>query len=85
MFFLSLYIRQYRRLDIMVVPYKEFPLALVHFTGSGHMNRSMRSKADKMVCGRGTIVACGMVKLLQRLSVHAKRQINYSRISRAKK
>ncbi len=33
----------------MVVPYCEFPLALLHFTGSGHMNRSMRSKADKMV------------------------------------
>ena len=33
----------------MVVPYCEFPLALIHFTGSGHMNRSMRSKADKMV------------------------------------
>ncbi len=36
----------------MVVPYCEFPLALVHFTGSGHLNRSMRSKADKMVRGK---------------------------------
>lgn len=40
--------RKHRRIDIMLVPYCEFPLALVHFTGSGHMNRSMRSKADKM-------------------------------------
>ena len=23
---------------------------LLHFTGSGHFNRSLRSRADKMVC-----------------------------------
>ncbi len=34
----------------MVVPYCEFPLALLHFTGSGHMNRSMRSKAVSQTC-----------------------------------
>ena len=40
---------QHRRIDIYVVPYSEFPLALLHFTGSGHFNRSMRHKADKLV------------------------------------
>ncbi len=40
---------QYRRLDIYVVPYSQFPLTLLHFTGSGHFNRSMRHKADKLV------------------------------------
>ena len=45
----SLYLWQYRRLDIYVVPYSQFPLTLLHFTGSGHFNRSMRHKADKLV------------------------------------
>ena len=40
---------QYRRIDIYVTPYSEFPCMLLHFTGSGHFNRSMRSKADKLV------------------------------------
>lgn len=40
--------RKYRRIDIILVPYNEFPLALLHFTGSGHFNRSMRKKADTM-------------------------------------
>ena len=40
---------QHRRLDIIVVPYAEYPCALLYFTGSGHFNRSMRSKAQTMV------------------------------------
>jgi DNA polymerase lambda len=40
--------RKYRRIDIYVTPYAEFPCMLLHFTGSGHFNRSIRSKADKL-------------------------------------
>lgn len=40
--------RKHRRIDIIVVPYAQYPCALLHFTGSGHYNRSLRSKANKM-------------------------------------
>ena len=40
--------RKHRRIDIYVTPYSQFPCMLLHFTGSGHFNRSMRSKAEKM-------------------------------------
>ncbi|XP_072177426.1 DNA polymerase lambda-like isoform X1 [Diadema setosum] len=39
--------RKHRRIDIIVAPYSEYPCALVHFTGSGHFNRSMRALAKK--------------------------------------
>ncbi len=51
---------QFRRIDIILVPYNEFPLALLHFTGSGHFNRSMRNKANIMV---------GMVAILLTVSL----------------
>ncbi|XP_030842326.1 DNA polymerase lambda [Strongylocentrotus purpuratus] len=38
---------KHRRIDIIVAPYSEYPCALVHFTGSGHFNRSMRALAKK--------------------------------------
>ncbi|XP_072032777.1 DNA polymerase lambda-like [Amphiura filiformis] len=38
---------KYRRIDIIVAPYSEYPCALLHFTGSGHFNRSMRALAKK--------------------------------------
>ncbi|XP_065071348.1 DNA polymerase lambda-like isoform X1 [Rhopilema esculentum] len=37
--------RKHRRLDIIVAPFSEWPCALVHFTGSGRLNRSMRQLA----------------------------------------
>ena len=40
---------QYQRIDLYVTPYRKFPCTLLHFTGSGHFNCSMRNKADKMV------------------------------------
>lgn len=40
--------RKYRRLDIIVVPYDEYACALVYFTGSAHLNRSLRHLAKKM-------------------------------------
>ncbi|XP_065185298.1 DNA polymerase lambda-like [Sycon ciliatum] len=40
--------RLHRRLDIITVPYKELPCALLYFTGSGLFNRSMRCKARHM-------------------------------------
>ena len=39
---------QYRRIDIIVVPYDEYACALVYFTGSAHFNRSLRHLAKKM-------------------------------------
>jgi len=39
--------RKYRRIDFIVAPYNEWPLALLHFTGSAHLNRSMRLMAKK--------------------------------------
>lgn len=49
----------------MVVPYCEFPLALLHFTGSGHMNRSMRSKADKMVKQLLVVNTCQYITVVE--------------------
>jgi len=37
--------RKHRRLDIIIAPYSEMACALVHFTGSGRLNRSMRQLA----------------------------------------
>ncbi|WAR21537.1 DPOLL-like protein, partial [Mya arenaria] len=38
----------HRRLDLIVVPYDEYACALVYFTGSAHLNRSLRHLAKKM-------------------------------------
>ena len=40
---------KHRRLDILVGPYSEWPFLLLHFTGSGYLNRSMRLIAQKKV------------------------------------
>lgn len=47
--FILLFVLQHRRLDIITVPYRELPCALLYFTGSGLFNRSMRCKARHMV------------------------------------
>ena len=36
-----------RRIDMKVYPKEQFPFALLYFTGSAHLNRSMRLFADK--------------------------------------
>lgn len=38
----------HRRIDIIAIPYNELPFALLYFTGSAYLNRSMRLKARKM-------------------------------------
>eukprot|EP00056_Hartaetosiga_gracilis_P018435 m.761 g.761 ORF g.761 m.761 type:complete len:208 (+) comp673_c0_seq1:41-664(+) len=37
----------HRRIDIITVPWEEWPCAILYFTGSGHFNRSMRLLARK--------------------------------------
>jgi len=49
---------KHRRLDILVAPYEEWPFLLLHFTGSAHINRSMRLIAQKKVracCGQESL------------------------------
>jgi DNA polymerase lambda len=39
----------HRRLDLLLGPYDEWPFLLLHFTGSGYLNRSMRAMAAHKV------------------------------------
>eukprot|EP00762_Andalucia_godoyi_P002385 ANDGO_02679.mRNA.1 putative DNA polymerase family X len=38
----------FRRIDIKVYPYHQYPSAILYFTGSTYLNRAMRLKADRM-------------------------------------
>jgi len=38
----------HRRIDIKVWPREQYPYALLHFTGNGHFNRSMRLYAKQL-------------------------------------
>jgi hypothetical protein len=41
---------KHRRLDVIIAPYKSLPFALLYFTGSAYLNRSMRVRAIQMGC-----------------------------------
>jgi DNA polymerase beta len=41
------YVYPYRRIDIMVTPYDEYPFTVLYFTGSSKFNTSMRANALK--------------------------------------
>ncbi|KAI8086268.1 uncharacterized protein BX664DRAFT_359810 [Halteromyces radiatus] len=38
----------YRRVDLIVVPWDDYPVAILSWTGSGHFNRSLRLRAKKV-------------------------------------
>eukprot|EP00035_Acanthoeca_spectabilis_P014912 m.293652 g.293652 ORF g.293652 m.293652 type:complete len:418 (-) comp16248_c0_seq7:488-1741(-) len=40
----------HRRLDILIVPHAELPFAMLYFTGSAYLNRSMRCRAKQINC-----------------------------------